>query len=77
MIGEQIKRLREAAGISPSALASAVGCSRGHLSLCEQGHRGMSGRLYRNCRAAIEQVRKGRDRAYLAVEQELEEEVVQ
>lgn len=42
-LGEELSRLRRAAGASRDALAEAVGVSRGYLALLEQGHRRPSG----------------------------------
>jgi repressor LexA len=52
-IGQLIRSLREQAGITQEALASAIGCSKAHLSLMESGQRTVSLERAQNIERAL------------------------
>lgn len=73
MHGPEIKKLREAAGITREQLCGRADCSYAHLRFCERGEREMSDELYHKLHLCVHELIRERDEAFDQARKEIAE----
>ena len=73
--GPEIKKLREAGGITREELRRAAECSYAHLRFCERGERAMSDELYHRLHMALRELIQERSAAFELASKETAEGV--
>ena len=62
--GPEVKKLREAAGISRDQLHKRADCSYAHVRFCERGEREMSDELYHRLHLSLHELVREREQAF-------------